>query len=504
MKMMPNYTQDSWNMRSGMRLFGITESIGAALIAAGVGETTASILAPAILGSVTGAGSSAITGGNIGKGALLGGVTGGIGGGIGAAGGLSGIGDSIGGVFGDASLGSDIGAGLSNFTDSTGLSQLFGGTSAPSDDLNSAYNAIDTTSPNLQATAGATAPVDFAPGGASASYTAGAAAPGSAGVGGGSLTGFSGDGSSIGEGSALGSAQGGAQTGAFNYDLSGNASTPSELGAGGGIGAQQASPLQSLFSSANSPSTGGFNYDISGSPAGTSSYSPTQQLANAAAPSAGGNSVSGLSSLFSGSSGSPLNGILKGGLGYLLNNDNASGNKAITNASNAAQANFAPYLQAGTGAENTLSSLYGNNGTAAQASAQQGFQNSPGYQFALNQGLNAINADAAAKGQTLSGNTMQGINNYAQGTASQQYNNYINQLQNLASGGLSAAGGSGTAGLTGAGAQAQTGQNRANAKNTAIGTGLSSLFPSQLNLQQLLGTGGAGGSGGLLAALGLS
>lgn len=375
---------------------------------------------------------------------------------------------------------SSIGSGLSNFADSTGLSQLFGGTAAPSSDLTNSYDAINSAAPNLDATAGATAPVDFASGGPSSSFAAGASSPGSAGVGGGTLAGFGGDPSNIGETDFLGSAQGG--------------STP-DLGAGIGSPAPS-SGLGNLFSSGNA---GTGNYDINGNPAGASSYSPTQQISSGL--SAGGNAVSsqtgagGLSSLFS--PGSALGGLLKAGTGYALNNNNSQGLNQITNATNQTQANYQPYIAAGQGAENTLANLYGNNGASAQTAAQQNFQNTPGYQFQLSQGLNALNANNAAMGQTLSGNAQEGINNYAQGVASQGYNNYVNQLNNMASGGLSATGGAGTAGLSGANAQATIGQNNANAQNTAIGTGLSSLFPgNSMTLQQLLGQNIGSGSGG--------
>lgn len=400
-----------------------------------------------------------------------------------------------GSLSGPGTLGGD----LSNFTDSSGLSSLYGGTAAPAGDLGNLYNSVNTAAPNTAATAGATSAGDFAGTGSNVSSAAGAVAPGGSGAGGGSLAGFGGSPDSIGAPSLLGSSQGGALQ------------LPTDIGS---QGASQSGPIGSLLAGPNTPSTGGFNFNLEGAPVGASSQSIPEQISSGLS----GGSGMDLSSLFGGGSSaagsagnsagaSALNGLLKGGLGYLLNQPNTSGLNAINSASQQAQAGFAPYQAAGVGAENTLSSLYGDNGTAAQTAAQQGFQSSPGYQFALTQGENALNANNAATGQTLSGNAQEALNNYAQGTASQQYNNYVNQLQNLASGGLSAAGGSGTAGLTGAGAVAQLGQNKANAANTAIGSGLSGLFPSGLSLQQLLqsgtanGAGASGGVGGILSSI---
>jgi HPt (histidine-containing phosphotransfer) domain-containing protein len=55
----------------------------------------------------------------------------------------------------------------------------------------------------------------------------------------------------------------------------------------------------------------------------------------------------------------------------------------------------------------------------------------PGYQFRLNQGLQALQNSAAARGGLLSGGTAKAINDYAGGSASQEYGNVYNRaLQN--------------------------------------------------------------------------
>jgi hypothetical protein len=103
------------------------------------------------------------------------------------------------------------------------------------------------------------------------------------------------------------------------------------------------------------------------------------------------------------------------------------------------QANQAPFLQAGQGAVTNLSNLLnqGANGpfgpwtgtfqapTAAQAAA------TPGYQFALQQGQQAIQRSAAAQGNLLSGGTLKALDQYSQGLSDtnyqQIYNNQFNQ-----------------------------------------------------------------------------
>ncbi len=63
--------------------------------------------------------------------------------------------------------------------------------------------------------------------------------------------------------------------------------------------------------------------------------------------------------------------------------------------------------------------------TAAQAAAQ------PGYQFALQQGLGAIQNSAAAQGTLGSGNTLKGIDDYASQAATQNYSNVLAQQQGI-------------------------------------------------------------------------
>jgi hypothetical protein len=95
--------------------------------------------------------------------------------------------------------------------------------------------------------------------------------------------------------------------------------------------------------------------------------------------------------------------------------------------------NASPYLQAGAQATNQLSNALAPGGsltqqfgqfqapTAAQAAAM------PGYQFQLQQGENALQNSAAAKGGLLSTGTAKALDNYSQGLASTDYGNLFNQ-----------------------------------------------------------------------------
>jgi hypothetical protein len=76
-----------------------------------------------------------------------------------------------------------------------------------------------------------------------------------------------------------------------------------------------------------------------------------------------------------------------------------------------------------------LGNVLGLNGQAGNNAAMTALQGTPGYQFQLQQGDNAINAQAAATGMNNSGNQLKSLSDYNQGLAGTTYNNYVSQLQ---------------------------------------------------------------------------
>lgn len=146
---------------------------------------------------------------------------------------------------------------------------------------------------------------------------------------------------------------------------------------------------------------------------------------------------------------------------------------------------FAPYRQVGTQALRSLADLSGLNGSADFSS----FERSPGHQFRLQQGEQALNRAAAARGRLDSGATMQDLMRFGQGLASNEFNNYNNRLAALAGVGQNATTTLGSLGATSAANQGnalmQAGQARAsgyegvaNAYGNAIGNiyGMAGLF----------------------------
>lgn len=120
--------------------------------------------------------------------------------------------------------------------------------------------------------------------------------------------------------------------------------------------------------------------------------------------------------------------------------------QAQTNAANQANAtqlqiynqntaNAKPFMDTGVAANNQLAALMGLNGQAPDFSV---LTNSPTYQFAKQQGMAGMDASAASHGNLFSGGYGKQLVGFNQGLASQQFNNYYNQLAGLSGTGLSA------------------------------------------------------------------
>jgi hypothetical protein len=94
-----------------------------------------------------------------------------------------------------------------------------------------------------------------------------------------------------------------------------------------------------------------------------------------------------------------------------------------------------PGVTSTTGTASTNLGAYGSlmsqypGGTFQAPTAQQAAE-SPGEQFALQQGEGAINASAAANGSLLTGGTMNALDQYGQNLATTDYNNVYNQALN--------------------------------------------------------------------------
>lgn len=140
----------------------------------------------------------------------------------------------------------------------------------------------------------------------------------------------------------------------------------------------------------------------------------------------------------------------------------------------------------GAGPSGTTGATQGSSGTA------QGFDVSklPGYQFEIQQGQNAIENSAASRGQALSGNTMQGLEQFGQGLASTQFQQYMQQLAGLANMGQAAASNTANQGaslLSGAGASLAGGVNASANANAANSVAQGNIWGSTFNSPSVQG-----------------
>lgn len=85
-------------------------------------------------------------------------------------------------------------------------------------------------------------------------------------------------------------------------------------------------------------------------------------------------------------------------------------------------------------------------GTKVGGRKYEGFQETPGYAFALNEGIKGIDASAASRGNVFSGATMKDAQRFGTGLANQTYDRYVNRLAEQAGMGQAAAGQTATAG----------------------------------------------------------
>jgi hypothetical protein len=178
----------------------------------------------------------------------------------------------------------------------------------------------------------------------------------------------------------------------------------------------------------------------------------------------------------------------------------SAANAAIQQGVQTATNQLSPWTTAGQPALADQSDLLGLNGQPAADAAMAKFQQSPGYQWQLGEGLRATDAGAAARGMTRSGAALKAEQTFGSGLAATDFSNYWNRLQQLSGSGLTAAGGIANAATGGAANIAQTDTSAANAQSSIYGnmakgvsTGANQLM-SNTAFQNAIGGGGGGAS----------
>ena len=148
-----------------------------------------------------------------------------------------------------------------------------------------------------------------------------------------------------------------------------------------------------------------------------------------------------------------------------------------------------PWLDAGKNALAQLVAGTQPGGQFGQTFTAANLANDPGYQFRMQQGNQAIERSAAARGGLLSGAAAKALTRYSQGVASDEFNNAYNRFNNDKSTGFNR-----LASLAGVGQAAtnQVGQAGRDAWGTIASAGQNSSSSIQNNLT---GAGNARASG---------
>ena len=198
-------------------------------------------------------------------------------------------------------------------------------------------------------------------------------------------------------------------------------------------------------------------------------------------------------------------GLMGGGMvtqGYFGNKSSKKAAKAQANAMDAYLAQMRqgrdkaisyqqPYQQAGRSGLNLLQQYLTGDPMATQNRLEQ----SPGYQFRLQQGQESIQNLLASRGGLKSGGAMKALEQFAQGTASQEFGNQVGYLQGLAGMGQNAATAMGNA-------EMMAGTNMANASQQGIlGQGMA-MANRDAQIGNIIG-GGMGQIGGTMLGMGM-
>ena len=129
---------------------------------------------------------------------------------------------------------------------------------------------------------------------------------------------------------------------------------------------------------------------------------------------------------------------LGAGASIIGSNKAASAASDASNSSNELQrymydqnrADQQPFYNAGVGAVNQLAQMVGPGGQYSRPFTMADYQQDPGYQFRLTEGMKALERTAAARGGLLSGATLKAAQRYGQDAASSEYQNAYNRFYN--------------------------------------------------------------------------
>lgn len=145
-----------------------------------------------------------------------------------------------------------------------------------------------------------------------------------------------------------------------------------------------------------------------------------------------------------GALGSIAGGIIKGIGSVAAGNAVQAGikkaGKAVTAGAEEAQGYLEPVIGAGDTARSYQLGALGLPGGVDRATAEAAFRDAPGYQFAFNQGQNAVQTSAAAGGRLFSGGTLKALTKFGQGIADQSFGQWFDRVGGFTAAGTNARG----------------------------------------------------------------
>lgn len=224
---------------------------------------------------------------------------------------------------------------------------------------------------------------------------------------------------------------------------------------------------------------------------------PSKRATKDATATLGAAATTGTNTIYAGRD--LANTALGGGMASLANGADMARGDLNTGAANAsgllgqAGAVYDPLVQGGGAAFGRLLDATGANGADGSARATDAFRAAPGYEYARDEALGAVQRAAGARGDLAGGNATTDLLRTATGLADQGYQQYVNNLSGLQGAyttGLAGQAGAltGQAGVAGnlgsalagvatqaaqgrAGLEAQAGANNFNAGTAAAGIG---------------------------------
>ena len=151
------------------------------------------------------------------------------------------------------------------------------------------------------------------------------------------------------------------------------------------------------------------------------------------------------------------------------------------------RADSMPWMNAGKTALNAYMGELGLSNEAKAGTFQSGFKETPGYQFAVEEGEKGVINNLAALGMRGSGAGLKALTRFREGLADQTYNNYLDRLSGVSTGGQTQVGQTNALGANFANTAGQTIQDKGAATASGYVGGANAWSNALSNLSNYAG-----------------